>query len=346
MTLTPLGVFNLETGATFPAVDARPIGGVSACLRDASGDTLAISDSPEHPVIYRFAVRWDGTVLRVDPRSATTVETSSPGAPSRLDLEGMALTPRGTLVLSSEGHDGAEPAALLEYTLDGRYRASLPLPAAYRPSGSGHPQGLRHNAAFEPLTAVDAARLLVGTEQPLAQDDQPAGIGRGAMGRLLEFVSRGDSWLPGREFAYPIAPMPAPGVRVRGADTGLVELLPIGGERFLAMERGFVQVERGDGPSYNVVRLYDVSLEGADDIAGRLTLREGRPIRPVSKTLVANLDDWRERLGSGLATLDNFEALCEGPAVDGARTVLIISDNNFNAWQRTSFVLAAIEVRD
>jgi len=341
-------VFNIPTDTVFPAIDSRPLGGVSACLREASGDTLAISDSPANPVIYRFAVRWDGMTLRVEPRSVTRVETSANGAPSRLDLEGMAPTPRQTLILSSEGDDAAEPPGLLEYGRDGRYLGALPLPEAYRPSADGRPQGLRPNAAFEPLTAFDTARLLVGTEQPLAQDDEPAGIGRGAMGRLLEFVSRGGSWRPGREFAYPISPMPAPGpgVRARRADTGLVELLPIGRERFLAMERGFVQVERGDGPSYNVVRLYDMSLKGADDIAGRLTLRGGGPIRPVSKTPVADLDDWRERLGPGLATLDIFEALCEGPAVDGARTVLMVSDNNFNAWQRTSFVLAAIEVRD
>jgi hypothetical protein len=142
--------------------------------------------------------------------------------------------------------------------------------------------------------------------------------------------------------------VPVPdGIRVRRADTGLVELLPVGPDRFVAMERSFVEPEDGSAAPYNVVRLFDVSLRGADDIAGRMAIADGGPARPVTKALIADLDEWRAVLGPGLATLDNFEALCEGPrAPDGTNTVLLISDNNFNARQRTSFVLASLRVSE
>lgn len=352
--ILPLAVFNVETGTTFPVFRGLPLGGLSACLREAPGETLAVSDSTEVPLLYQLGVSWDGTSLRVTPTAATRMATGGAGAPSRVDLEGIADSAHDTFIVSTEGVNRGESQprdlpSLLEYGRDGRYIMALPLPPAYQPSAGRPAHGLRHNAAFEALTAVGDSRLLVGTEHPLAQDDEPPGIGRGGWGRLLEFAwdaTRG--WQPSREFAYPIDPVPSPpGFRAKRAETGLVELLQVGPDRFVAMERSFVEPETSSPPPYNVVRLYDVSLRDAEDITGRRSIGDGGPPRPVSKALIADLDDWRTALGPGLATLDNFEALCDGPrAADGGRTVLIISDNNFNRRQRTAFVLASLVVRE
>lgn len=40
-----------------------------------------------------------------------------------------------------------------------------------------------------------------------------------------------------------------------------------------------------------------------------------------------------------LAHLDNFEGLAFGPSVGGLRTLLVVSDDNFRATQKTSFLL-------
>jgi hypothetical protein len=190
--VTPLAVFNIETGTTFPGSGDLPLGGLSACLREPEGETLAVSDSTEIPLLYRLAIDWQGTSLRVTPTSATRIATGGTGEPSRVDLEGIADGTRGTLIVSTEGVDRGgqqrDLPALLEYGRDGHYIGALPLPAAYRPSADRPQRGLRHNAAFEALTAAGTARLIVGTEQPLAQDDDVPSIGRGAWGRLLEFV--------------------------------------------------------------------------------------------------------------------------------------------------------------
>jgi hypothetical protein len=48
-------------------------------------------------------------------------------------------------------------------------------------------------------------------------------------------------------------------------------------------------------------------------------------------------------LSPELAQLDNFEGMAFGPDLpDGARTLLLVSDDNFNPHQRTAFLLFRI----
>ena len=43
------------------------------------------------------------------------------------------------------------------------------------------------------------------------------------------------------------------------------------------------------------------------------------------------------------AALDNIEGLTFGPVVNGKRTLILVSDNNFNPAQFTQFVALTIE---
>jgi hypothetical protein len=45
------------------------------------------------------------------------------------------------------------------------------------------------------------------------------------------------------------------------------------------------------------------------------------------------------KLSPALARLENFEGLAFGPPVGGSRTLLMMSDDNFRATQKTSFLL-------
>ncbi|MEO8683058.1 MAG: esterase-like activity of phytase family protein, partial [Vicinamibacterales bacterium] len=62
------------------------------------------------------------------------------------------------------------------------------------------------------------------------------------------------------------------------------------------------------------------------------------------KSLVLDLSTLTERvLSRDLARLDNFEGMALGPtASNGTRTLLLVSDDNFRATQKTSFLLLAI----
>lgn len=329
-------------GARPSEMGGAELGGLSACALDESGDVLAVSDDRDRPSLFRLSITLDGDGLQVRPISATPFErgVGRGGAPALLDLEGMAVVgPR--LVLSSEGDEetGQEPA-LLEYTRGGRFVSATQLPRGFLHDEG---RGLRSNLAFEGLTRLPDGRLLMAAEAPTLQDGEPAAIERGAWARWLLMVPDGQGWRPGAQFAYPIDPLPpVPGGAVVHQENGVSEVLALGEDRALALERGFVRT--ADGRAFNVVRLYDVSLRGADDVSALPSLAGAR-VRPLTKALVADLDETKSVLGPELGLLANFEALCHGPRLpDGSRTLLLISDNNFSPAQRMAFVLLRIDV--
>jgi len=73
----------------------------------------------------------------------------------------------------------------------------------------------------------------------------------------------------------------------------------------------------------NTVQLFSVELIDGD----------------ARKRLLLNFDSITSRLSSALSRLENFEALTFGPIVNGTPTLLIASDDNFRATQKTSFLL-------
>jgi hypothetical protein len=344
VTVELLGATVVPGGVHGSAMGGAELGGLSACAMDEAGDVLAVSDDRDYPSLFRLSVSVDGEGLHVKPLSATPFERAAEhqGAPALLDLEGMALVgPR--LMLSSEGdEETGVPPALLEYTLTGRYVGSTTLPRVFLAQPGQPTQGLRSNLAFEGLTRFPDGRLLMGAEAPTVQDGEPAEVGRGAWARWLVMVPDRQGWVAGEQFAYPIDPLPPmPELTLTHQENGVSEVLALSADRVLALERGFVRTR---DRAFNVVRLYDVSLSGADDVSARPTL-EGAHFRPLQKTLVADLDETRADLGPELGLLANFEALCVGPPLpDGTRTLLLISDNNFSPAQRMAFVLLRLDV--
>ena len=125
------------------------------------------------------------------------------------------------------------------------------------------------------------------------------------------------------------------------ATNGLVELLALDDRQFIAVERSFsagaaTPGSGPAGPTGNTIRLYLVDARGATDVSGVNSL-VGAAYTPVSKTLLLNLSDLKNDDGSFLA-LDNIEGITWGPLVDGKRTLILASDNNFGALQFTQFV--------
>ncbi len=136
------------------------------------------------------------------------------------------------------------------------------------------------------------------------------------------------------EYIYmtePVADQPIPTGQF--STNGLVELLALDSERFLAAERSF---SVGVG---NRIRIYEVSLAGATDVSAVQALQGViQNFTPVSKTLLLDLDV----LG---LTLDNIEGLTFGPVLEnGQRSLILCSDNNFSAGQFTQFLAFAVKV--
>ena len=84
----------------------------------------------------------------------------------------------------------------------------------------------------------------------------------------------------------------------------------------------------------NTIRISLVDLGRASDV-DRFTSLAGQSFRPVEKTLLFDLD------ALGL-TLDNVEGMTFGPTLpDGRRSLVLVSDNNFDPLAFTQFLVFA-----
>ena len=101
--------------------------------------------------------------------------------------------------------------------------------------------------------------------------------------------------------------------------------------RMLVLERAYMA---GYGPDNSTsLRLYLVDTRDGSDTLNLPALQSGN-YNAASKTLVADFSNF-----PGLTRLDNTEGITWGPALtNGNRTLVFVSDDNFNPRQITQFL--------
>ncbi|PYQ57140.1 MAG: PEP-CTERM sorting domain-containing protein [Acidobacteria bacterium] len=304
------------------------VGGLSAIARAADGTYLAVVDNEgETPArVFRlaFTVSESGVA---PPPGKTPLEVPVAVVPlarsdgekfngKNFDGEGLALEPSGEMLIASE----TEPS-IREFSLEGRTLRSLPVPELFL---AGRGKGIRNNLGFESLTLAPGGDVLWTANERALQQDAPEDLARPSPVRLLRYEWRNGGFVPGAQFVYEVEPLQqklGAGFQTRG----LSDLLALPGGDLLALEREFVE---GRGLA---IQIFRVSLAGATDVSGMESLA-GQSWTPVRKTLVYDF------ARSGLVP-DNLEGMTFGPTLpDGSRTLVLVSDNNFNPLQKTQLV--------
>ena len=335
-----LGQSILPTGTTFQGTE---VGGLSGITYDPSKNVYySISDdrSQINPArFYTLQIDLSKGSLKqggVTPVGITTLltENGQPFAPLSLDPEGIALTSKGTVFISSEGDANQLINPFVnEFSLAGQQLQALPVRQKFLPTANKS-SGIRNNLAFESLTVTPNQNyLFTATENALYQDGPAATLSNGSPSRILKYdLTTGQSVA---EFLYNTDPVALPPNPADAFNTnGLVDLLALddSGNHFLALERSFSTGAVGTpGNTGNTIKLYEVSLEGATDISSidSLTTAGSSGITPAKKNLLLNFTD------QGIPT-DNIEGLTFGPTLaDGRRSLVVVSDNNFSKTQFT-----------
>ena len=309
----------VPSGTTFQGTQ---VGGLSG-IAYAGGTTFyALSDDQANARFYKLdAAIADGQLSAGDItfQSVTTLKQpdGTPYPTASLDPEGFALTKHNRqAIVTSEGFATRLINPWIRvYNLDGSYVRDLPVSEDFNPDAA-RTRGVRQNLGFE-SAATRGKRLFTATEAALVQDGPPATVTGGSRARILRYDLKRNT-LEG-QWTYvtdPIAEPPVPATQF--AVNGLVDLLPLGKKRLLAMERSFSVGAPGTG---NTIKLYRVELR-----------KDGS----ASKTLLLDL----KTLG---LPLDNVEGMAFGPRLrHGRRTLLLVSDNNFSAAAFTQFLLFAM----
>jgi hypothetical protein len=328
-------------------VAETPTGGLSGIDFDAANSQyLLLSDDRSDLAPVRFyTARWpDPAAAPPEPLSVVLLQRPGSGPwPGRTkavegtpvpDPESLRLRPAtGTILWSSEGDlaRGFGPA-LYESTRDGRFLREFTLPSMFKADLSKR-RGPRDNLGFEGLALTpDGRHAWLAMENALVEDGPvPTLEAPGGPCRFTQIDL--DSGRATRQIAYiPDAIPQRPTVPGGFADNGVSEVLMIDAHRLLVLERAYAV---GVG---NSLRLYEIDTSTASDVLALDTLTPSNHL-PANKTLVADFATL------GLSRLDNSEGMCWGPPLaNGHRTLVVVSDDNFNPLQITQF--AAFEFID
>jgi hypothetical protein len=214
---------------------------------------------------------------------------------------------------------------LAEMRLDGTMLRTLPTLSMFNMNSTE--RGSRDNNTFEGLSlSADGRSTWVAMEGPIYEDGEPPSVtSAGGAIRFTHYDLTSGKAL--RQIAYradaiPQRPMPPNGF----ADNGVPEILMLDEHRMLVLERSFAQ---GIG---NSIRIYLLDTREASDTLTLPALADGSA-RIAPKKLLVNFDSLN------LRRLDNTEAMCFGPHLpNGNRTLVVASDDNFNARQINQFL--------
>ena len=324
-----------------------PVGGLSAITYDKQKDLFyVLSDDRSQLAPARFYTmdldigQTDtGEIginnINIEDVTFLTDEQGNPYPAGSIDPEGIALSPRKTVFISSEGDPSKNITPFIgEFDLKtGQKKLNVPIPKRYLAGDSDEPQGIRNNLAFESLTInpsglaeLDPFRLFTATESALIQDDLTEAEAQAQI-RLMHYgINPFGSPILVAEHLYLLDP-----ASLETISNGLTELLALKEEgNFLSLERTFGFTGAG-------AKIFQVVVGNATDTTNISSLKENvSQVRPLKKKLLLDLKE----LG---IYLDNLEGMTFGPRLpDGSRSLILVSDNNFNQEQLTQFLLLRI----
>ncbi len=245
--------------------------------------------------------------------------------------------PFNQIVWSSEGErivnkndTVLEDPSINVVALNGKFMSSFQLPSILKMQSM--PIGPRQNGVLEGMTFDDNYNTLyVNVEEPLYQDGPRADtVDNNAFIRILRFNMPAQQLI--KQYAYkldPVAHAPTPPDAFK--INGVPDILAIGNQQLLVIERSF-----STGRMACTIKLFIADVSNATDIKDLKSLKDNGNFKPTSKKLLLNMDD----LG---IFIDNIEGVTFGPDLpNGHKTLLFISDNNFNPLEKTQFLLFEI----
>ena len=329
--ITFLGEVNFPTGLKFKDTE---VGGLSGITYNPDKEIYyAISDDRSNKAAARFyTLKIDLDTEKILDETVTFIDVTTllndigqPFPSLSIDAEGISFN-RESLFISSEGDRKRKIQPFIrEFSLIGKQLQSLLIPDKFLIQPNS---GIRNNLALENLTITPSKKyLFTATENALIQDGPEANISAGSPCRILQYnLIKGE---PEKEFLYITEPITSTSNNLGNFQTnGLVELIALDDTHLLSLERSF-SLDTG-----NIIKIFKVDLSNADNIQNINALNnQYTHISPVQKELLLDL--------SNLELIsDNIEGMTFGSRLpDGRRSLILVSDNNFNPLQSTQILI-------
>lgn len=334
----------IPTGTQF---NHKAFGGISGIDLNKDGHYYAISDARGgyngNPRFYQLTLTYDANHFTSAKITSEILLKRPDGTPftarrATVDPESISVAPNGNLYWSSEGNYSSNTAKLFnpfirEMTINGEYVRDLPVPTMYNYADNTTTGG-RNNRLLESLTVDAKGAIYFANEDALAQDGKVASQTNASVVRLTKINPLSGNML--KQYAYKLPKIPMEGIGNLSflQVNGLTDILAIGTNRFITIERAFVA---GVG---STIKLVETTITPeTTDISQMHTLDNAVYTPMTRKELLVMPPEYM-----GLKT-DNIEGLTWGKRLaNGNRTLILVSDNNFSAKQTTMFL--AFEVTE
>ncbi len=335
--LTFIGDINYPADKQF---NGTTINGLSGLVYDHNKKLLYVisDDKGDNGAsrYYQFKIELNRTSFKLSPYKVIILKNRK-GGPFKegiTDFEGITILKNGNLLLSSELIN----TGIYEYKLDGTFIKEWYLPPKFHHTKrAGTAKFVNHS--LESLTATpDKNYIFSANEQALIPDGEVTTIKKGSFVRLIKynngkFIST---------FAYPLSPIPNPtGLKTIDprSDNGLVDLLAIDQTKLLALERSFIY-----DTNKVVIKIFQIEILPTTTDISKLKTLKNKKFTPVKKKLILDLDTIIPKMNKKYQKLDNIEGICYGPTLkNGDKTIILVSDGNFNKNQRTLFLAFRIK---
>lgn len=342
-----LGQWQTARGAVF---EDTVVGGLSGITYDPRSNVYyTISDDKsDHGNVRFYTVRLRVSEGGIDAGSFLRkqdllAESGKPFAANDLSVDPAVLAPdaegiafdsvRGRLYWSSEGFvtdrsDGGARSVLHPWIriagLDGTYRGEFTVPAGLAFSADTT-SGPRPNGVLEGLSLTpDGRYLFAAMEYPLYQDGPTADESTTGQIRITKFDV--DTRKAVAQYAYQVD-RAGPGT----GRNGVPDILALSESSLLVVERA------ANLPHAVAVALYRADVSQATNVLEVASL-PGQPITPMAKSPALDLN-----AVDGLTPLDNIEGITLGPVLrDGRQSVVLVSDDNFQPFEVTQFLVFAL----
>ena len=251
------------------------------------------------------------------------------------DFESIRFNPNSpTLRYTSEGDRKLwlNPFIRDASVLDGQFRDSVAVPKQIKLQNKQPEYGFYDNLALEGSSFTPSGEYyFAAMEAPVKQDGNVPNGKHGTNARLTKYDASGHIVA---EYVYPVDAWPANPGKGKHADNGVSEILAIDNNHLLFLERAGIQDAKGS--YHNFIRIYEVSTQGATNVMNQDSLAS-TSFKPMKKHLLLNLNTLN------LKQLDNIEGISFGPTLeDGTKTLVLISDNNFNRHEITQLLAFSI----
>ncbi|WMN11274.1 esterase-like activity of phytase family protein [Marivirga salinae] len=214
-----------------------------------------------------------------------------------------------------------------EIDREGEFINTLTIPGIFQ---FNNVRGVRENGGFESLSFENDTIIWYANELPLKEDGKVPGFEVGNYPiRLVRQDIKNNVVL--NQYAYNVSslkkkPDPKDGFFINSVP----EILFIDENKLWVLERSYTT---GVG---NFVKLFEVETENATDVKSFKALAE-TDYSPVSKKLILDFSDFNQRI-------DNIEGMTFGPDFpDGSKSLLFVSDDNFNAEQESQLWLFSVQ---